>query len=138
MDLRNAEEVCECCGLCCRRYQGTHWAKGADLVRWFDAGRRDILEHCRILNPDGDWVSAAALTRQELLLIPVCEGWCDPATGEPLDTCPFLAETARDTWICAIHAEKPAICCSYCPWDWAEIMGVDIPCPAVQRMRGSR
>jgi Fe-S-cluster containining protein len=129
------DEVCELCGICCMRYRGTHWAEGEDLTRWFDLGRQDILRFCRILNREGRWVSGADLGREELHTVAWCECWMDPETGNIRQICPFLSRAGPGRFLCSIQAVKPATCRRYHPWDWANVPHIEIPCPALARIR---
>ena len=111
--------ICLQCGWCCRQYRGYHWAKVPDLLRWHGEGRRDILGYVAAgRNPDGTVRTAAGLGAEELAAMEPATGWTDPATGNLLETCPFLVNIDGSRSICAIHATKPAVCRDTNTWEW--------------------
>ena len=90
---------CRRCGHCCRNlvdaYRGC--VGDADLARWRRAGRNDILS----------WVQTLDLGRGNLLHLT----WIDPATGEEVEACPWLAATPENPGgHCLIHADRPDYC----------------------------
>lgn len=66
-------------------------AEPEDLERWQAEGRLDLL---RRIGADG-------------------RIWKDPATGEPLEDCPFLRRTGPEAAQCRIHYTKPRMCRAY-------------------------
>lgn len=85
---------CRCCGRCCETFGGHLHAWESDLARWRSEGRDDLLA---MVNDLG-WI------------------WCDPATGEKLERCPFLQRDG-ELWICTIHETRPQICRDYPPME---------------------
>lgn len=82
---------CLKCGRCCESFGGHLSASRADLARWREAGRDDILA----------WVGASGWL------------WVDPSTGRLTDACPYLEVEGPDQATCAIQDLKPDICRDY-------------------------
>jgi Fe-S-cluster containining protein len=82
---------CLCCGKCCELFGGHLNASKADIERWRNLGREDLLNR---VNRCG-WI------------------WVDPDTKRLEETCPFLRRTEPETAHCAIHDVKPDICRAY-------------------------
>jgi Fe-S-cluster containining protein len=82
---------CLCCGRCCDLFGGHLNASKADLERWRNLEREDLLSR---VNRFG-WI------------------WVDPVTKRGMEKCPFLMRTGPDTAHCAIHEVKPDICRAY-------------------------
>jgi Fe-S-cluster containining protein len=110
--------TCDQCGLCCLYYRGTNWAHKEDLVRWFDEGRKDILQYVGISTPAGERVTADTLRREDLARIENISGWVEPGTGRELHPCPFLEKVGTNLYRCAIHATKPLTCRKFIHQDW--------------------
>lgn len=131
MDAAEEEEYeCLQCGWCCTQYNGIAWAAPSDLIRWHDEGRRDILQYAVICPKEGVCISAADLNRDELRAVPDFGRWRDPASGDILTRCPFLAQTAVDTYICIIHETKPRVCRGHSPGEWEKYGHIETPCRA--------
>jgi len=109
---------CDQCGLCCLNYSGTNWARTPDLLRWFDQGRKDILEYVTSTTPSGERTTAASLTREELARLPTISGWTDPRTGREILPCPFLHHAPDGKYYCTIHATKSQTCRNFEHEDW--------------------
>lgn len=87
----HAAHGCLQCGRCCESFGGHLHASRADLERWRELGREDLLRRVTAIG----WL------------------WLDPETGEMEERCPFLERTGPDTARCAIHDVKPDICRDY-------------------------
>ena len=93
---------CIRCGNCCRNlvdaYRGC--VSDADLIRWQQAGRVDILALVETLDLDhGNLLHTA---------------WVDPVTGDDMDGCPWLVKLSDGTgYACDIEAIKPDHCRAY-------------------------
>jgi Fe-S-cluster containining protein len=86
-----AERRCLGCGRCCEAFGGHLHASRADLERWRDLGREDLLRRVSAIG----WM------------------WIDPETGTLEERCPFLERTGPDEARCTIHEIKPDICRDY-------------------------
>lgn len=82
---------CLCCGKCCESFGGHLQASKADLQRWRQLGRDDLLSRVNRLG----WI------------------WVDPQTQKPVGRCPFLIRTDAATARCEINEVKPDICRAY-------------------------
>ncbi|BCR06762.1 hypothetical protein DESUT3_38310 [Desulfuromonas versatilis] len=91
LKIDHSKSSCRACGKCCETFGGHLHASRADLERWRQAGRPDLLEMTNRLG----WI------------------WVDPKTKRRLERCPFLIATGPDTQGCAIHQIKPDICAAY-------------------------
>lgn len=93
---------CLCCGHCCLTlidaYNGC--VSDADLQRWKDLGREDILERIETLDlGPGNLLHTA---------------WIDPETGEDVDRCPWVIDKIdRTGHLCGIEEIKPDHCRAY-------------------------
>lgn len=91
---------CRQCGDCCRRLDYRHQATQADVARWRELGRTDILE----------WVREGRGADGE----PVYSIWREPGAARYAEVCPWLKNVPGTVkWICAIHDVKPEICRQY-------------------------
>jgi Fe-S-cluster containining protein len=94
--------TCIRCGHCCRNlvdaYRGC--VSDADLVRWREAGREDVLAFVETLDlGHGNLLHTA---------------WVDPVTGDDVEACPWLAELPDGTsYACGIESVKPDHCRAY-------------------------
>lgn len=94
--------VCRQCGECCRILNYETGCREADIRRWQDTGRTDILERVKTEAPSGN-------TR-----VPVHRIWMNPATGEIEPACPWLFPCIDpDRFKCGIHDTKPDVCSQY-------------------------
>jgi Fe-S-cluster containining protein len=82
---------CLCCGKCCELFGGHLNASKADIERWRNLGREDLLNRVNRLG----WI------------------WVDPETKRREEKCPFLRRTGPETAYCTIHDVKPDICRAY-------------------------
>jgi len=82
---------CRDCGACCEHFGGHLRAAKSDLERWRSEGRDDLLAGVNRLG----WL------------------WVDPASGVPLERCPFLDRIDPESTRCRIHHTKPEMCRSY-------------------------
>lgn len=98
---------CRSCGHCCDLYGGYLHASDADLKRWRQLGRDDLLA---LVNEMG-WI------------------WIDPKKRRRGDPCPFLQRISPDEARCAIHAIKPDMCRDYPSLDHGRhcVRGIYIP-----------
>lgn len=89
---------CRHCGLCCTEVPGAfeNSADLADIQRWEDEGRDDILA----------WVLAWYAGWGAVLY----ELWVNPKTGNIADGCPWLEWQDDGTCTCRIHDTKPKHC----------------------------
>lgn len=92
---------CRRCGHCCLTlidaYNGC--VSDADLERWRQAGRHDLLERVQTLElGPGNQLHLA---------------WIDPASGEEVERCPWLAGDAPGNYACGIESLKPDHCRAY-------------------------
>ncbi|MDD1679832.1 MAG: YkgJ family cysteine cluster protein [Methanomicrobiales archaeon] len=110
--------TCDQCGLCCLYYRGTSWARKEDLLRWYDEGRKDILQYVAVPGPDGREVTADTLSRGDLEGIESISGWTEPGTGRDLHPCPFLEKESTNLYRCTIHATKSLTCRKFVHEDW--------------------
>ncbi|MDD1677880.1 MAG: YkgJ family cysteine cluster protein [Methanomicrobiales archaeon] len=110
--------TCDQCGLCCLYYHGTSWARTSDLLRWYDEGRKDILQYVSVTSPEGNRITAASLTRDDLAKIGSISSWTDPLTGREILPCPFLRQVATNKYLCSIHATKSQTCRQFVHEDW--------------------
>jgi len=92
---------CKQCGNCCLNLRDAFasCAFEADVRRWEEAGRADILQWVAPI-PVGDTY--------------VCDIWVDPKTGEDVTRCPWLRKVrGSDKYTCRIHDLKPDLCRRY-------------------------
>ncbi|MBE0618360.1 MAG: YkgJ family cysteine cluster protein [Proteobacteria bacterium] len=82
---------CRACGLCCELLGGTLQVCDADLQRWREQGRHDLLAR----------VGANGRL------------WQEPDSGAALEDCPYLERTGEERAGCRIHDTKPQICRDY-------------------------
>jgi len=91
---------CRQCGDCCNFLDYHDALTQADVERWKQLGRQDIL----------DWVSVSRTPNGK-------SGyriWVEPKTGKMIDRCPFLKPLSTENhWLCRIHDVKPCICREY-------------------------
>ena len=92
---------CRQCGACCRRLNYSEELTAADVRRWREEGREDILE----------WVGTATNSKGET----VYRMWVVPGTHNLTKSCPFLSEIPqkKSRAMCLIQGVKPKICRSY-------------------------
>lgn len=83
--------TCLMCGTCCKSFGGHLHASAADLRRWQELGREDILTR----------VGSYGFL------------WIDPISHRIAQECPFLAQLDEERWGCSIHEVKPDICRAY-------------------------
>ncbi len=93
---------CHCCGHCCLTlidaYNGC--ITDADIARWKQAGREDLL----------DWVETLELAPGNRLHT----AWVDPETGEDVERCPWLLDMIdHKGYLCGIDSIKPDHCRMY-------------------------
>ncbi len=92
------EFVCKRCGNCCRRLG--HVCLQEDRQLWERLRRSDILS----------WVKKEQLDTGEVQY----RIWIDPQTGEPAESCPFIAQQpGKAIFYCTIQAVKPLVCREY-------------------------
>ncbi|MDO3380170.1 YkgJ family cysteine cluster protein [Geoalkalibacter halelectricus] len=98
---------CLGCGTCCEHFGGYLHASDADLERWRQLGRHDLLEMVNSLG----WI------------------WVDPKENRRGGRCPFLKRIDGEKAHCAIHDIKPDICREYPSLDHGRhcVRGIYIP-----------
>jgi Fe-S-cluster containining protein len=98
---------CLACGMCCELFGGYLRASKADLQRWRQHGREDLLS---LVGPN-DWIWMEAQ---------------DDRRGRP---CPFLQRSQEDEARCGIHDVKPDMCRAYPSLDHGRhcVRGIYIP-----------
>lgn len=99
--MREEGVRCRQCGHCCINVSGAFsaCATEADIERWEEAGRADILS----------WVDPIAAGDGCVYDI-----WVNPKTGEDVRRCPWLRKVrAEDRYVCRIHDLKPEHCRQY-------------------------
>jgi Fe-S-cluster containining protein len=92
---------CKRCGNCCMNLTGAFQAcaSEADVRRWEEAGRDDIL----------NWVDPIAVGDTCVYDI-----WVNPRTGDDVARCPWLRKVrGADKYTCRIHDLKPDHCRRY-------------------------
>jgi Fe-S-cluster containining protein len=108
---------CLACGLCCELYGGYLHASQADLDRWRQLNREDLLA---LVGPS-DWI------------------WIDPQHGRRGQPCPFLQRSDSHEARCGIHQIKPDMCRDYPSLDHGRhcVRGIYIPLssPSCQRKK---
>lgn len=82
---------CLMCGDCCKSFGGHLHATTADLKRWQELGRDDILAH----------VGSHGYL------------WVEAHTHHIVQECPFLKALDEERCGCSIHEVKPDICRAY-------------------------
>ncbi len=85
------ETRCLCCGDCCESFGGHLHVSKADLERWRNQERDDLLARVNRLG----WI------------------WVDPQTKQLEERCPFLERFDAKTATCRIQETKPDICRDY-------------------------
>ena len=91
---------CRQCGACCRKLNYSRELTAADVQRWREQGRTDILK----------WAGTAADPSGQT----VYRMWVSPGTCRVAEKCPFLIRVAHENrWKCGIQDTKPQICRSY-------------------------
>lgn len=92
--------VCRQCGQCCQNLDYRAEVKAADVARWRELERFDILQ----------WVGEFKTENRET----VYRIWTMPGTRQFAETCPFLTKIPNENRrICSIHDVKPEICRNY-------------------------
>lgn len=92
--------VCRQCGNCCRSLDYHSEVREADVQRWKQLDRHDILKWVEIADSRG--------------ATPTYRIWVSPKTGQAAEICPFLEkDPTSNRWQCRIHDVKPAICRQY-------------------------
>ncbi|UIJ36859.1 YkgJ family cysteine cluster protein [Desulfobaculum bizertense] len=91
--------VCRECGICCFTLDHHCSCTDADIERWREHGREDILAWVGDVEQDGE------LLKRRL--------WVNPKTGLPAETCPWIEERADGGFSCGIHYIKPDVCREY-------------------------
>ena len=82
---------CNQCGNCCTNYGGGGLSASATEIEWWEIHRPDIFSY----------VSNGKI-------------WVSPATGKPLDRCPWLRKLPnRNKYICRIYHDRPEDCRHY-------------------------
>jgi len=87
--------TCTQCGRCCFLPDAFSLSADiADIERWQEEGREDILEYADEITPD------------------VVDLWINPNSGEEcLDRCPWFRKVRNETkFYCTIHETKPTHC----------------------------
>jgi uncharacterized protein len=96
---------CTNCGKCCTNpsYMMTLGATGADVKRWRQEGRADILRFASVLGPDKN---------------PYADLWVDDERGIERSRCPFVRKVPnQNRYLCTIYETRPQICRDYVPWE---------------------
>ncbi len=98
----NPKFNCRCCGHCCLTlidaYNGC--VSDADLTRWQQLGRDDLLE----------WVETLELGPGNQLHT----AWVDPVTRDDVERCPWLLDKIDGSgYLCGIETIKPDHCRAY-------------------------
>jgi Fe-S-cluster containining protein len=100
IDTGMADFVCCQCGRCCLTLNYHDGCSVADVQRWQDLGRTDIL----------DWVGTIKQDEQ----VTACRIWIKPGTNDFAETCPWLARSPDpNRYVCTIHDVRPTICRQY-------------------------
>jgi len=91
---------CRQCGDCCRFLDYHDALTTADVERWEQLGRQDVLARVGVSRKiDGT---------------PTYRIWVEPGSTKLDKQCPFLEQLpAENRWICRIHHVKPHICREY-------------------------
>ncbi len=95
---------CRWCGICCELCEGALRATAADVARWVQEGRHDVLRYVQI---DLDAAGAVRTFSSEI--------WLDPGdqSRSPVVRCPFLTCTWEDGFRCAIWPTRPQVCAEF-------------------------
>ena len=108
---------CARCGVCCMTIASSAGARREDLLRWKLECRQDILRCASVYILCGDGVETRLVWGDEWDGEGNALGadlWFHPDTREPVDECPFLAESdAQGVWTCGIEETKPQTCRDY-------------------------
>jgi uncharacterized protein len=91
LQSKKEESTCLCCGECCESFGWHLNASRADLERWKQTGREDLLSRVNRLG----WI------------------WINPHTGQQEERCPFIKRTSPETALCSIQDTKPDMCRDY-------------------------
>jgi Fe-S-cluster containining protein len=108
--------ACRQCGHCCRNLDYYDQLTEADVNRWQEWGRKDILSKVRSVKQEGGTFAYRM--------------WERPGSGVPGKPCPWLHKIpTQNRWQCRIHEVRPEICRQY-PGSrkHAEMTG----CPAIK------
>ncbi|PKL60195.1 MAG: hypothetical protein CVV33_03900, partial [Methanomicrobiales archaeon HGW-Methanomicrobiales-4] len=124
--------VCLRCGKCCR-YGPSINASHEDLIRWIRDERPDILHFFEAYCSDGTYVNCTELINTNAISCVLWTDMINPKTGDYYTDCPFLRSSEGDTWFCAIHLTRPAICVRFRPWEWG-VKGLFFACPLVDKI----
>jgi Fe-S-cluster containining protein len=91
---------CRQCGDCCKFLDYHDALTTADVKRWEQLGRKDVLA----------WVGISRRADRA----PSYRIWVEPGSTKLAKQCPFLEHLpAENRWICRIHNVKPHICREY-------------------------
>ena len=91
---------CRQCGYCCKPLEYRNELTAADVARWKQQNRIDILP----------WVGTSRRGKGEI----VYRMWVNPDTLRFVEICPFIEERSPENrWVCTIHNTKPEICRHY-------------------------
>jgi Fe-S-cluster containining protein len=100
IDTDMADFVCTQCGHCCLTLDYREGCTPADVARWQEIGRTDILE----------WVGTV---RQSGRVV-ACRIWMVPGTNGYADRCPWLTVSPEHgNTVCTIHDVRPTVCRQY-------------------------
>ena len=101
IDTDMADFVCAQCGHCCLTLDYHAGCTPADVARWQEIGRADILE----------WVGTV---RQSGRVV-ACRIWMVPGTNDYAAVCPWLKRSPENNsrYWCAIHDVRPMVCRQY-------------------------
>lgn len=94
-------KACTQCGRCCTNpgFMGSLSASGADVLRWREEGREDILAWVAQLGEGDD---------------PWGDLWISPRTGEEAHRCPFVRKVrGQEKYNCTIYETRPETCRRY-------------------------
>jgi Fe-S-cluster containining protein len=102
---------CERCGSCCLQIHGIINISEADIRKWVNDDRVDILQYCE------GWNTDMFLWDRDELIRYLNEGismemWFDPKSGDEVSLCPFLKHSKKE-FECTIQDTKPEICRKY-------------------------
>ena len=91
---------CKQCGNCCLNLNAFYsCASEADVKRWEETGRYDILEWDDPVDFGDHWEH---------------DIWINPRTGDDVSRCPWLRKLpGKDKYVCRIHDVKPDLCRNY-------------------------
>lgn len=89
-----SEPNCSHCGKCCIELGCELTMVREDYIRWKSQRRLDILRYAWIPDLSDGWGDL----------------WIDPETGEDVDVCPYLKQSAHGKYLCEIYDTKPKVC----------------------------